>query len=331
MRIRKIIFGAVALLITLYMGLWLASRTVYPIAYGVSFDIPRAEWLGLDWKKAYIAILDELKPKFIRLSATWSATAKKPDRFDTSALDWQFKEAGKRGAKIALVVGQKAPRWPECYIPDWTAGLSNDEFKTTLFAYIRHVVEKYRNNPALELWQMENEPYIHFQYGECARFHAELVKEEIALVRSIDPAHNIMITDSGELGTWSKASTAGDLFGTTLYRIVRMPHGRIITYDWLPPAVYRFKAHLAGLDPHEVIISELQAEPWFTVNDPTNTPIAEQEKTLDPSRLAKHFNYASRTGFSRAYLWGTEWWYWMKVKQNDARYWDLVKHYVSSP
>ncbi|MBU4205155.1 hypothetical protein KKH26_03220 [Patescibacteria group bacterium] len=41
------------------------------LKYGVTFSQKQAMALGLDWKKTYIAMLDELGVKKLRLSAYW--------------------------------------------------------------------------------------------------------------------------------------------------------------------------------------------------------------------------------------------------------------------
>ena len=70
-----------------------------------------------------------------------------------------------------------------------------------MFRYVNTVVERYKNHEALEIWQVENEPFIRFRFGECNNFDKEATLEEIDLVRSIDDKHKILITDSGELST----------------------------------------------------------------------------------------------------------------------------------
>jgi len=311
-----------------YIYLWLASLKKHPVDFGISFNPQHAEYLGLDWKEAYIAMLEELKPKYIRIAAMWSSIEEEKNKYDFSNIDWMMDKAQEYNTKITLVVGQKAPRWPECYVPDWARDardIDEDTYKKVLFDYITTVVERYKNYPALELWQVENEPFIKFRFGECEGFREDLVKKEIDLVHRLDDIHWIMVTDSGELSTWRKARDAGDIFGTTLYRVIRTPGGRVWTYDWLPAASYRFKAKLMGVKLERFYVAELQAEPWFTGGNIEDTSIEIQEETMNIGRLNKHFDYVSRIGTRRAYLWGVEWWYWMKEKQDNSSYWDLVK------
>lgn len=325
-----IVIGALAVLIVLfYLSLWIFSKKSYNVEYGISFSQDHAWSLGLDWTSVYWNMITELQPKYIRISAMWSQIERVRHKQDFSEVDWMMDEAAKHNIKVILVVGQKAPRWPECHVPEW---INEDgvDYKKDLAAYFEAVVERYKNHPALELWQVENEPYIRFVFGKCDHYDEKIVVDEIAFVKKVDPNHKIIITDSGELSTWRKAIKTGDYFGTTLYRMVRTPNGGLWSYDWLPAAAYRWKAKFWGLDLNKMFVSELQAEPWFTNSNPKDTPVEIQEQTMNPERLKKHMDYAEHIGVSRAYLWGVEWWYWIKEIKGDSRYWDIVKEKIKS-
>ena len=41
-------------------------------------------------------------------------------------------------------------------------------------------------------------------------------------------------------------------------------------------------------------------------------------------KFNENIEYAKKTGFDEMYLWGVEWWYWMKQK-GDNSYWNRVK------
>lgn len=325
----KILGLLILLLIVFYIYLWITSQKKYDVEYGISFNKQHAESLGLDWKENYLAMLDELKPKYLRFSATWDEVEMEKGEYDFTDIDWQMDEANKRGTQVILAIGQKAPRWPECHTPVWTDNLKNGDYKIELFKYIKTVVERYQDHPALEIWQVENEPFIKFRFGDCENYHEDLVLGEIDLVKSLDSEHKIIITDSGELSTWRQATKVGDIFGSTLYRVVRTPGGKIWNYDWLPTGFYKLKAQFWGVDFDNFYISELQAEPWFTNSDPNTTDIIEQEKSMNIERLKKHLNYVEHIGVSRSYLWGVEWWYWMKIKMNDDRYWGVIKNKIN--
>lgn len=319
----KILFYLTVFLACVYVLLWSFSFKTYPLKYGISFDIGYAEKLELDWQKAYITILDDLKPTYLRLSAPWDRIEEIRGTYDFTKVDYLLDQAVERGSKVTLVVGQKVPRWPECHLPTWSKQINIDEKKEALLSYVEETVRRYRNHPALEFWQVENEPFIKFEFGECLLFDSSAVRAEVEIIKKLDNKHPIIITDSGELSTWYEATHAGDIFGTTLYRTVRTPKGMIVTYDWLPAAYYKVRAWLWGKKSADFFISELQAEPWFGDDLPAETPILKMEKTLSPDRLLKNISYAKRLGASRAYLWGVEWWYWMKVVRNDSRYWEI--------
>jgi hypothetical protein len=326
--LRNTILIIIACLLIIYALLWLASIKKYPVEYGISFDKNHATYLGFDWQKVYTAMLDDLKPKYIRLSANWDEIEKVSGSFDTTWLDWQMKEAGKRGVKVALVVGQKTPRWPECHVPEWASQLSVVSYKLSVKEYMKYVVERYKDNPALDIWQVENEPFIKFKFGDCKLFDEDLVTEEVNLVKSLDDKHKTMLTDSGEMGFWFSASRLSDIFGTTLYRTVKTPGGFVWSYNWLPAGMYKLKARLWSKGYENFFVSELQAEPWFNGAHPNDVDVSEQEMTMSVKRLQKNINYTSHVGASRVYLWGVEWWYWMKESNGDVKYWDLVKQKI---
>lgn len=277
---------------------------------GVSFDPNHTRWLGLDVPTVYTTILDDWGFKLIRLSAHWDLLQpKKSDTFDFTELDHLMDEAAKRNAKVVLAIGQKTPRWPECHLPLWLNQLSSEGApRRLLLNYMTRVVQRYRNHPALEIWQVENEPFLKF--GLCPPFNASDLREEIALVKNLDPQHPVLVTDSGELSTWFKTARAGDIFGTTLYRVVWNKYLKYTNYDWLPPAFYRLKLALLGRPLASAIVSELQAEPWIPAQDPRVVPFEEQFKSLSLERLKKNVSFAGRIGVTRSYLWGAEWWAW---------------------
>ena len=65
----------------------------------------------------------------------------------------------------------------------------------------------------------------------------------------------------------------------------------------------------------EAIVTELQAEPW----------VAGSEKTMDLGQFKNNIEFAKNTGLKEFYLWGSEWWYWLKQKQNDSGIWNEAK------
>jgi hypothetical protein len=313
-------------LVLLWLLFWLFSHKKFDVEYGISFNQNHATDLGLDWKQVYTDMLDELHPDYIRIASMWSEVEKVQGTYDFSDVDWMMNMAMKKGTRVLLVVGQKAPRWPECHVPAWLRDVeSADVRRDALLSYVQETVLRYKKHSALDLWQVENEAFIGFAFGECDMFDDQAIYDELSLVRERDPDRKIVLTDSGELSTWRKPSSLGDIFGTTVYRIVRTPGGHRFSYGFLPAGFYRLKARVLGNVYDQFFVSELQAEPWFADTHPQNTSTETMEETMDPARLEAHLDYASRVGASRVYLWGVEWWYYMKQERNDSRYWDIVK------
>jgi hypothetical protein len=295
------------------------------IKYGMSFNTLYARELGLDWKVTYDAILHELGVRKLRLAAHWPMVEPQPGEYNFAELDYQIAEAEKVGAEVILAVGRRLPRWPECHIPDWSRSLSWDEQTEYLRSYITVIVERYRTSPAVKIWQVENEPFLAmFAFEHCGPLDEEFLHTEIALVRSLDESRPIMVTDSGNLGTWYGAYRAGDIFGTSVYVHFWNPElGQFRTF--LPPWFYRVKERVMELrygDKPTVLI-ELSAEPWL-VAPVTTVPLEVQFTRMNVEKLMDIIEYARATRYETQYLWGAEWWYWLHM-QNESSMWEFGK------
>ncbi|MBI4037028.1 beta-galactosidase, partial [Candidatus Daviesbacteria bacterium] len=272
----------------------------------------------------FLAILDDLKVKNLRLPVYWDKIEPKQGSFDFSSIDQQLNEAKKRGVKIVLVVGRKLPRWPECFEPGWTNALDQKQYEISILDMVGKSVDHFKGRDEIVAWQVENEPM--FNFGICQKVDKKLLTQEIDLVRSKDK-RPIILTDSGELGFWTYQLKMSDIMGTTLYRRVWGPIFGLTDYP-LPPLFYRLKAALLTklVAPHSkgVIISELQAEPWPPGTPLTRVDIDEQVNMFDINEFKKTVAFAARTGFKEDFLWGAEWWYFMKEK-GHPEYWNFAK------
>ncbi len=295
------------------------------ITYGVSFNTPYALELGLDPRETYLAILDELGVRHLRLAAHWTVVEPARDTYDFTELDFQLAEAEKRGADVVFGVGRRLPRWPECHVPPWARDLSWDEQKAEIRDYIRAVVTRYKEYSSIVYWQVENEPYLGvFANEHCGDLDEDFLKEEIELVRSLDGTRPILVTDSGNLGTWQGAYSAGDAFGTSVYVYFWNPElGQFKTI--LPPAFYRLKENLFALiyGKKPTFLIELSAEPWL-LEPVTNVPLDTQYSRMDVKKFEEILTYAKETRYDTQYLWGAEWWYWLHMK-GESHMWDRAK------
>ncbi len=302
---------------------YLSRSTADPqreIIWGVTFEKNFAKKFGLDWQMAYLAIFDDLKIKNIRIAARWTEIEPQENKYDFTDLDWQIEQAAKQEVKIILAVGQKLPRWPECHIPEWTEGR-----KESLLKYLETIINRYKNNSVIYAWQVENEPFLPF--GECPAFDVNLLDEEIALVKKLD-SRPIIMTDSGELSLWVRAAKRGDIFGTTMYRWVWNELVGFYKYP-IPPSFFRVKERITrwfvGQNKHFIVI-ELQGEPW-THKQIYEISIDEQLKLMPLAEFKEIMDYAKQTGFDEYYLWGAEWWYYLK-SNGHPEYWEKVKEMV---
>ncbi len=293
------------------------------VRWGVDFSHKHAERLGLDWQENYLALLDDLGARRIKLNTRWNLLEPEKGKFDFEAVDWQIKQAEERDAEVLFVLGMKTPRYPECHIPDWARELEAGERQEEVLELLRAVVGRYKSSPVIWAWQVENEPL--FPFGECPPADKDFLKKEVALVKELDPSRPVVVTDTGEFSLWFEVSEIADVVGTTLYRKVWFKELGIYVPYVLPSVFYGRKASLVKkFYGKEVINVELQAEPW----GPTllyNSPLEEQDKTMNLERFKDVISYAKRTGLSEFYLWGAEWWYWLKEKQGQPEIWEEAR------
>lgn len=296
--------------------------------YGVAYSRIFSSQLGLDWKENYLAILSDLRPEYLRLPIYWQDVEKEPGIFDFSDYDFMIGEANKNKTKLVLVVGRKTPRWPECNVPDWVDKLEEEEQKEKVLILIEKIINRYKDDKRLYAWQVENEPFLPF--GDCKLFGKEFLDREVSLTKTLDPSHPVMVTDSGELSIWLHAAKRADIFGTTMYRKVHSPKFGYIEYPF-PPRFFWLKANIVHLffPGRPIVVSELQTEPWGPklIYD---ISVEEQMKTMSIEDFYANIEYAKEVGFPDIYLWGAEWWWWMKTVQGDSRYWDYAKDVFDS-
>ena len=222
-----------------------------------------------------------------------------------------------------LVVGRRQPRWPECHIPSWAKNLDLARQDQAALNFTSRIIERYRDNTAIVAWQVENEFYLD-SFGDCPQYKKSFLDAEISLVRSLDD-RPIMLTDSGELSWWLASARRADILGVSMYRTVLNPTLGYITYPH-PPEYYSRLGKLVRLvSGHgRLIVSELQMEPWgnpFVGTDSTE----ENYKSFDPEQFAKNIDYARSSGMDEVYLWGAEWWYYMKEERQISTFWDEAR------
>lgn len=323
----------VLLILTLQVGTmygiarwYMAKHANQPMQWGVTFIPDYAETFSLDPQETMQAMISDLGIKHFRLVSYWEDIEPVPGQFDFSQLDWQFKKAEQAGVTVSLAIGLRQPRWPECHTPSWVHGQPKDIWYPELKTFMTRVVERYRMSPALDSYQLENEYFLK-AFGKCTDFSRDRLVSEYNLVKSLDPLHTLIVSRSNNALGFPVGKPTPDMFGVSVYKRV---WDKTITKRYFEyPFPAWFYGFLAGggeiLTGKDMMIHELQAEPWPPQGDITKASIAEQDKSLSAKRLADRLKYAKGTGVKHVDLWGAEWWYWRKVKFNDSTIWDTVK------
>ena len=77
----------------------------------------------------------------------------------------------------------------------------------------------------------------------------------------------------------------------------------------------------------QTFLIELSLEPWL-VEPVTEVPIEIQYTRMDAEKFDEIIAYARDTRFENQYLWGIEWWYWLKM-QGHSEMWEKAKQLFS--
>jgi len=121
------------------------------INYGVTFSRKYSESMGLDWQKTYLAILDDLKVKNIRLVAYWDDIESEEGIYDYSDIIWQLEQADERNLNVILALGRKVPRYPECFEPWWWKQIPVVELQNQkLYEYVGETVKTLGKHPSIK-------------------------------------------------------------------------------------------------------------------------------------------------------------------------------------
>lgn len=317
----------------IYFSIFLLNTFVFtPVehpTFGVSFSQKRATEMGLDWHANFTALAEDLQFKRFRLMSYWDLIENKRGTFDFKDLDWQMDLAARHGAKVSLAIGVRVPRWPECHEPPWAKEMGGNDWKQALYAYMQVVVERYKNHPALESWQLENEGLNNW-FGTCAPPDRQRLIEEFDLMKKWDPDHPIIMTLSDQHGL-PLGKPVPDQYGYSVYRTVwndKIPPSGYATYP-TPIWYHRLRALAIWLIQHRTVwIHELQMEPWGP-RDTLYLTNEEQDKSMSVDQMGRMFKFGRQLGFDKIDLWGGEWWYWRKVN-GDVRYWERVRQELRS-
>jgi hypothetical protein len=302
-------------------------------ALGASFSPRRARSAGLDWQRAFDRLLDlELSP--IRLSAYWDGV----DENGYGELDWQVERAEAAEWRVVVTVGMKAQGWPEYAIParlDPAArrgaevGLAETELRAEVLRFVEATIERYRDRRCIAAWQIENES-VNRSGPKGWWIGPDLVREEIAIARRLDPARPIVLNAFAAFNPWVDVAScrhgvrrllpiealrpeaevagllaAGDVLGLDVYRCIgRDVRSRTLftrSRRWLANAT-RWHQRAAARGKNAWII-EAQAEPWEP-EPPRGVP----SRSCTPADMVETVRALRGAGYDTILLWGAEHW-----------------------
>jgi hypothetical protein len=339
-------FGQVSVvaigLLAIFVGrYWYDTAPLGQPELGISFSCRQAQYLGEDCDAAFAALLDDVGVRHVRLSLYWSDVEKAPGQYDFSVPDRLLTEAQSRGADVLFTVGIKAQRYPEVYVPEWlTAGKVLPEgtqldkvpgVRAAALAFVGAAVQHYAGRDAVVGWQVENEPFLkNFDKIHGWTISPEMTADEAGLVRQLDPLRRpVVVThsswtvyDSG----WKEALKLGDVLGQNVFT------KKAWLRDWWYFFPYRMgpwvpdlpgQAASARRAGKQFWITELQAEPEERLALTELRP--DQVHSISPRILRENLTLARRSGASRVYLWGAEWWYAERTAGPRVDLWDVAR------
>ena len=272
---------------------------------GVSYSHRHARYLGLDPITSFKRVA-AMGFSPLRLSAYWNEVASE----GYGALDALISVAERAQAKVVLTLGMKAIRWPEFFVP---TEISRRNRREVLLEFVASTVRRYRSSPALEAWQVENEPRNRSGPGRRL-VPIRLLTEEMAVVRELDSRPRVIsaffhfaepLDSLSRPWPWKDPMSeilpllgGGDVLGIDVYPFAPVRLGMLhwqsrASLDW-PAKAGRLRAavHSAGA---EAWVLEAQAEPWYPCS-------------FEAGDMTIVFGGLRNAGFGTVLLWGCEFW-----------------------
>lgn len=306
---------------------WYIHTDHKPQTLGVSFIPDYASSLGTDPQQSMDALIG-IGVKNFRLVSYWSDAEQTKGSYDFSQLDWQFQKAEAAHAKVILTLGLRQPRWPECHMPDWVISEPKSVWQPQLLNYMSAVVDRYKNSPSLDRYQLENEFFLK-GFGKCTDFSRDRLVSEYTMVKIMDPSHKIIVGRSNNALGFPAGAPKPDEYGISVYKRVwdAGVTGRYLEYPF-PAWFYGYIAGTQKLFLHrDMMVSELQAEAWPpNGQEIPQISLAEQNKSFNAERFTDRIAYGKATGMPDVNLWGAEYWYYRKEKLHDDSLWKVAEH-----
>lgn len=305
-------------------GLSCQSRPfIDPNKFGVSFSLKQCRSFDIDPIETLDWLIHDAGFRRYRLMSYWNEHEKQPGVFDFTRLDAQVAAIAAAGGVITLCLGARQPRWPENHWPTWAWKEDKSSRSQHLLRYVQAVVLRYKDQPAIMNYQLENEALL-TDFGERSEVDVPRLRAEYALIKRLDPSRDIVMTTSTSWGIpvhQPIPDVVGFSYYHTLYRKGAYHRSNFI------PAFHRVRKLLIRALHHKpVFVHELQLEPWGPANI-WEMPVSEQDKSMSPEQITVNVRLARKIGANPVDLWGGEWWYW-RFLQRDDQIWRAVKKSV---
>ena len=326
-----------------YFG-WYATAPVGTPEYGINFSCKRTQHLGQPCAALFARTLDELGVRYVRLSLYWSDVETRPGFYDFRSIDRLLAIADERGVRVTVTIGMKAQRYPEFWFPTWlreAANLAPDGYpednplvRQALFPYLAAAARHVGAHPAVEALQVENEPFVHFEgHANGWRIRKEFLVREIEAVRAADPGqHPIAVSHASWLrrdDTWRWIVEQADILAQSVY--TKRQRG---PWPWLYIFPYRLgpftpdlpdQARVAARDGGQLWITELQAEPFEQPTVDIRRIPTHEAASFSLRWFHKNVRLANRSGATRVYLWGAEWWAYLRDVRHEPELWEAAR------
>lgn len=299
---------------------------INPTEFGVSVSIKQCRNFGVDPEACLDWLIRDMGFRRFRLMSYWNEHEKQPGVYDFTALDKQIRRISKAGGVITLCLGARQPRWPENHWPEWAWKTTKQERSAALLHYIEVVVERYKHEPAILSYQLENEALLK-SFGRNPEVDRERLRTEFTLVRRLDKSRPVIMSTSTSWGIPLRRPIP-DIVGFSYYRVVYNSK-KGYTTAFHRPWLHVLRKRLINLYlQRPVFIHELQLEPW----GPTaiwKMPASEQDKSMGPNDIAKNIALAREVNAYPIDLWGGEWWYWRSQVKGDQSIQEAVTRAIS--
>ena len=192
--------------------------------------------------------------------------------------------------------------------------------------FIEKLVKTLNKYSCITHWEVENEP-LDPSGPENIAVPIDFLIQEVELVRKFDNRPNIMTLWADDLESrklFPEVLPISDVIGLDIYykRFMKSDKGKSF-YEG-PRTNDNYLREIIKTSPKEVIITELQAEPW---EKDEKGYLSKNPESMSPELLENNLKKALSLGVKEVLLRGFEYWYYLK-RQGDNRYLKVIKGYL---